>query len=421
MINKGLSSNHVANDGSRNNNNNNSDNNNNNRNDNNSGINRPEQQQHPHQERHRMINALEESFPDVINILNQDMKDRSDLAQIPSELLQQRLRPILDSLQRLDAELLLELDRTTESDGAVLRPGVMVNPIHLQIQPAFPAPQDDSLCSVVRYLHLTEVPGKYSVGIFIFPPLAKMPLHDHPGMCVLSRLLYGSLERTSLDLSREDGHKSSKFNFPRAFSGKSSEEKAVKRLKASEDAEHARRSGLLDSLWLRMSWRKTITDEGDDDDDDDDVQHQQQSLPKPNNLPKGSRRAYRKRVDKLEAPQCTILYPWEGNLHQFMAGPHGAAVLDVLVPPYDAQHERDCNYYEIFESTAPARLSTSQQRRQHPPRASGNNSLLYQTATTSSTTTTTKSSSSFCWIVPIEKPESFHCISGHYRNIGSAD
>ena len=45
----------------------------------------------------------------------------------------------------------------------------------------------------------------------------------------------------------------------------------------------------------------------------------------------------------LTSPEITVLYPRKGNVHQFTAGEDGAAVLDVLVPPYD--DDRDCTFY----------------------------------------------------------------------------
>jgi PCO_ADO len=75
-----------------------------------------------------------------------------------------------------------------------------------------------------------------------------------------------------------------------------------------------------------------------------------------------------------------MLYPYEGNVHEFVAGPHGAAVLDVLLPPYDG-YERDCTFYTIEED-----------RSSGDPRA--------------------------CWIVPTDQPEDFHCLSGKYGNLG---
>ena len=50
---------------------------------------------------------------------------------------------------------------------------------------------------------MNEIPDQYSIGIFVFPPYARIPLHDHPGMCVLSRILYGDVRVVSLDLLRD--------------------------------------------------------------------------------------------------------------------------------------------------------------------------------------------------------------------------
>lgn len=44
----------------------------------------------------------------------------------------------------------------------------------------------------VRYQHVAESPGRYSVGVFVLPPGTSLPLHDHPGMTVLSQLYVGT-------------------------------------------------------------------------------------------------------------------------------------------------------------------------------------------------------------------------------------
>ena len=46
------------------------------------------------------------------------------------------------------------------------------------------------------------LPRRYSAGIFVFPPNASMPLHDHSNMIVLSRVLYnfdGDFDRMDVD------------------------------------------------------------------------------------------------------------------------------------------------------------------------------------------------------------------------------
>jgi cysteamine dioxygenase len=161
------------------------------------------------------------------------------------------------------------------------------------------------------------------MGIFVFPPHSKIPLHDHPGMCVLSRVLYGSLHRLSLDLPRNQPQ-TSWWKGPRRSASHSSNTRRI---------------------------------------------------------------AYQNRIDHLQAPGVTVLYPFEGNLHEFVAGAHGAAVLDVLLPPYDAGHNRDCTFYHIQDCED----------------NEGNVSPKP------------------VWIVPTGQPEDFHCLSGVYRELGRED
>eukprot|EP00540_Astrosyne_radiata_P001819 CAMPEP_0116826566 /NCGR_PEP_ID=MMETSP0418-20121206/2599_1 /TAXON_ID=1158023 /ORGANISM="Astrosyne radiata, Strain 13vi08-1A" /LENGTH=297 /DNA_ID=CAMNT_0004455213 /DNA_START=72 /DNA_END=965 /DNA_ORIENTATION=+ len=260
------------------------------------------------------------------------------LASIDRARLRQYVQPIWNALAALDAEALLSLQRT-EDDGAEVNGSALVHPIHDQVLPPKPEFRDGSC---VRYLHVSEVADKYSIGIFVFPPNATIPLHDHPGMCVLSRVLYGSVERLSLDLERPP------------------------------DPHHPPFQQHSSSLsFLRMFGMGGGSGGGGNS----------SSNTRP---PNGGVKAYRRGVDQLTAPAVTMLYPYEGNLHEFRAGPHGAAVLDVLLPPYDTENNRDCTFYYIHDDD---------------PNVGGGETGA-------------------CWIVPTGQPENFHCLSGRYRDLG---
>ncbi|NXP35390.1 AEDO dioxygenase, partial [Leiothrix lutea] len=135
----------------------------------------------------------------------------------------------------------------------------------------------------VSYMHICETES-FSMGVFLLRSGACIPLHDHPGMNGMLKVLYGTLRIACMD-TLPPGAAASAAAPPPPAAG----------------------SGPC----LRALFR--------------------------------SRQHY-----TPASPPC-LLSPHTDNLHQIDAVDGPAAFLDILAPPYDPQHGRDCHYYRLLE------------------------------------------------------------------------
>ncbi|KAL7540371.1 hypothetical protein ACHAXR_010062 [Thalassiosira sp. AJA248-18] len=309
---------------------------------------------------------------------------RMDLSQHTSAELKQVVEPLIKELENLDAAALLSLNPSKNGRGATLDPRqhLTVPPIHDRISPSY----KNEGPNTVRFLHVKEVPHKYSVGVFIFPPHTQIPLHDHPDMVVLSRILYGELQVQSFDVL--PGNDDSKIDRP---DNPGHKRNCHDRKTSSTSRSSSALRTSFDKIKELMSRALSYQDESEDG--DEDMQDSAVLHAKPNLNPMGAHFASPVDSDTLpmiSAPNVTCLYPHEGNCHSFVAGANGAAVIDVLLPPY-VDGERDCTFYEANEDRHGASANQQGQDEQ---------------------------ASSYI-LAPMNQPEDFHCIAGSYGRFGA--
>uniref|UniRef100_A0AAV2JMD0 2-aminoethanethiol dioxygenase n=1 Tax=Knipowitschia caucasica TaxID=637954 RepID=A0AAV2JMD0_KNICA len=130
----------------------------------------------------------------------------------------------------------------------------------------------------VTYMHICET-DHFSMGVFLLKSGAYIPLHDHPGMHGVLKVLYGKVRISCFD-------------------------------RLSEEPPGAPYTPPLSGL-LRLSLLRSSGEYGP------------QSGP------------------------C-VLSPEQDNLHQIQALDGPSAFMDILAPPYDPDHGRDCHYYTVL-------------------------------------------------------------------------
>jgi predicted metal-dependent enzyme (double-stranded beta helix superfamily) len=288
-----------------------------------------------------------------------------NLSHHSTAALRRAVAPLIHSMEQLDAAALLSLNPNRDGNGAVLdlEKDLSVPPIHDRIVPYHMNHHDNT----VRYLHCREIADRYSVGIFIFPPGASIPLHDHPSMVVISRVLYGQLKVKSYSVV-------SPVHDAQTMDSDEIDDDRNWRNNVNSDSPSRFRSSfnmIKDFVSRAVSSRHDYHAA---------TRHKLQV--QENESPLGvqfSSDRDGKRTAIISAPNVTALYPDEGNCHSFEAGPNGAAVLDVLLPPYAEDEHRDCTFYEATEN-------------EH----------------------------GYC-LVPIDQPSDFNCLSGEYGRFISCE
>ncbi|TDH68936.1 hypothetical protein CCR75_004317 [Bremia lactucae] len=146
----------------------------------------------------------------------------------------------------------------------------------------------------VHYWKLWES-DSIDIGIFFMPPNSAIPLHNHPGMSVVTRVLYGTATVTSYDILSDTEAKRLEAGSEIVYEDDTFSFDAVNPTKGSVS-------------WARVS-----------------------------------------REGRFKQGTTTWLDPRRFNLHHIQASSDiGCALLDIMVPPYDNAN-RDCHHFQILE------------------------------------------------------------------------
>lgn len=231
--------------------------------------------------------AVQMSSNNVVQMLYELCKETfspGEADELPSQEAIQRLRALLDTVKPID----LGLDEAAIDEIEQHASRSFSRRVIRRRVPRRSGAGDRWATSVayvhtppVTYFHIYQC-DSFSMGIFCLPKSAVIPLHDHRGMTVLSKLLYGSMHVTAYD------------------------------------------------------WLDPVTDR--------DLISEHENSRSPGRP--GLRLAELRSEAVLEAPcETSVLYPTTGgNIHSFTAVT-SCAVLDILTPPYkdDPSYYRSYN------------------------------------------------------------------------------
>ncbi|KAB1209790.1 2-aminoethanethiol dioxygenase [Morella rubra] len=189
----------------------------------------------------------------------------------------------------------------------------------------------------IKYLHLHEC-DSFSIGIFCMPPSSIIPFHNHPGMTVLSKLVYGTLYVNSYDWLDLPGPADPSQVLPiveRITLGclGGSPRLLINNLEQCTMDESFSPSGLSESA--KLHWGKGME------------RTKAKEREGPRQMPHLLSRPAKLIKDMEMCAPCpaTILYPSSGgNIHSFRAVTP-CAIFDILSPPYSSEHGRHCTYF----------------------------------------------------------------------------
>eukprot|EP00257_Ricinus_communis_P015686 XP_015573654.1 plant cysteine oxidase 2 isoform X1 [Ricinus communis] len=220
----------------------------------------------------------------------------------------------------------------------------------------------------IRYLHIHEC-NKFSIGIFCFPPSGVIPLHNHPGMTVFSKLLFGKMHIKSYDWVDEDSVNGSavvnpsEVAFVNAVKQPNVQQPEVNQPEVQQPEEKQPEITQLEEKQPEVPQLEEKQPEIQSPEEKQlEIQQSEEKQPevkqtefqppqgKQHDVQRPSVRLAKVKIDSDFTAPCNpcILYPVDGgNMHCFTAAT-ACAVLDVLGPPYSDPEGRHCTYYNDF-------------------------------------------------------------------------